>query len=52
MNKLTAEQTKNLQVFLARVQLTGAEVGAFNDLVNALFAQPELPEPSKEEKKK
>ena len=52
MNKLTAEQTKNLQVFLARVQLSGAEVGAFNDLVNVLFAKAELPKEEKEEKKK
>ncbi len=33
---LTPEQLKNLSVFLARVQLTGAEVGAFQDLVKAI----------------
>jgi len=47
---ITEEQKKNLQVFLARVQLSGAEVAAFNDLINALFAKTELPEEKKEEK--
>lgn len=35
--KLTSEQLKNLEVFLLRVQLTGAEVGAFQDIIRALI---------------
>ena len=48
---LTQEQKKNLQVFLSRVTLNGSEVGAFNELVNAIFT-PETVEPIVEEKKK
>jgi hypothetical protein len=59
---LTQEQKKNLQIFLSRVTLNGSEVGAFNELVNAIFApeQPEevitpngepVVEPNKKEKK-
>jgi hypothetical protein len=36
---LTQEQKKNLQIFLSRVTLNGSEVGAFNELVNAIFAE-------------
>ena len=39
---LTQEQKKNLQIFLSRVTLNGSEVGAFNKLINAIFA-PEEP---------
>lgn len=54
---LTQEQKKNLQIFLSRVTLNGSEVGAFNELVNAIFApeQPEeiiTPEGKKSEEKK
>lgn len=35
--ELTAEQLKNLEVFLSRVSLTGAEVGAFQEIVRALI---------------
>lgn len=38
---LTQEQKKNLQIFLSRVTLNGSEVGAFNELLNAIFA-PEV----------
>lgn len=38
---LTQEQKKNLQIFLSRVTLNGSEVGAFNELINAIFA-PEV----------
>ena len=38
---LTQEQKKNLQIFLSRVTLNGSEVGAFNELVNAIFAPEE-----------
>lgn len=34
--KLTQEQLKNLGLFLGRIQLSGNEVPAFNDLVAAL----------------
>ncbi len=43
--KLTQEQQKNLQIFLSRVTLNGSEVGAFNELVNAIFA-PEIVDPT------
>lgn len=52
---LTQEQKKNLQIFLSRVTLNGSEVGAFNELVNAIFApEPirQVAEPAREEKKK
>jgi len=45
---LTQEQKKNLQIFLSRVTLNGSEVGAFNELVNAIFA-PEATEPAIED---
>ncbi len=48
---LTQEQKKNLQIFLSRATLNGSEVGAFNELINAIFA-PETVEPIVEEKKK
>jgi hypothetical protein len=57
---LTQEQKKNLQIFLSRVTLNGSEVGAFNELVNAIFAPEEeiitpngepVVEPNKKEKK-
>ena len=48
--KLTQEQKKNLQIFLSRVTLNGSEVGAFNELLNVIFA-PETVEPIVEKKK-
>lgn len=39
--KLTEEQSKNLEVFLSRVQLTGAEVRAFQEIVRALVVARE-----------
>lgn len=42
--ELTAEQLKNLNVFLSRVQMTGAEVGAFQDVVKALNTKEEKDE--------
>ena len=58
--KLTQEQTKNLEVFLSRVQLQGNEVPAFNDLLRALSTpdepvnpvMPEVKEPKDKPKKK
>lgn len=38
--ELTAEQVNNLKVFLARVDLKGSEVAAFNDLVQVLTEKP------------
>lgn len=35
--ELTPEQLKNLEVFLSRVQLTGAEVGAFQEIIKAVI---------------
>ncbi len=54
MQELNESQLNNLKIFLNRVQLTGAEVGAFNELIIVLFAQPVLPQPqiNKEEDKK
>ncbi|MDD4584974.1 MAG: hypothetical protein PHR33_03830 [Bacilli bacterium] len=52
---LTQEQKKNLQIFLSRVTLNGSEVGAFNELVNAIFAPEstgQVVESMVEEKKK
>jgi hypothetical protein len=43
--QLEENDIKNLDVFLGRVQLNGAEVGAFNQLVNKLHT------PIKEEPK-
>jgi hypothetical protein len=37
MINLTPEQLKNLDAFLARVELKGSEVNAFNNLVSAIF---------------
>ena len=34
--ELNETQVKNLSAFLARVQLSGQEVGAFNDILKAL----------------
>ena len=48
--KLTQEQKKNLQIFLSRVTLNGSEVGAFNELLNVIFA-PEIETITKEGKK-
>lgn len=48
--ELTPEQMKNLEVFMSRVQLTGAEVGAFNNLVNAIFGE-KIIKPVKPEEK-
>ena len=42
--KLSPQQVQALSVFLGRVQLTGAEVSAFNDLVKAFAASvPQTP---------
>jgi len=35
--KLNEQQLNNLRVFLARVDLKGSEVGAFNELASVLF---------------
>lgn len=40
----TSEELKNLGVFLSRVQLTGAEVGAFQDVVRAVSIPVQLPD--------
>ena len=34
--ELTEQQINNLKVFLQRLQLTGSEVGAFVEILNAL----------------
>lgn len=34
--ELTEQQLSNLKTFLQRVQLTGSEVGAFVEIINAL----------------
>jgi len=39
--EFTEEQIKNLQVFLNRVDLKGAEVPAFVDIINLLITVPE-----------
>jgi hypothetical protein len=52
---LNEQQLKNLNVFLARVDLKGSEVNAFNELVSVLFNpapsfQPGMPESKPESK--
>jgi hypothetical protein len=43
MINLNEQQLKNLDNFLARVELKGAEVNAFNDLVKAIFGGQVVP---------
>jgi len=40
---LNEQQLKNLNVFLARVDLKGSEVSAFNELVGVLFSGQVVP---------
>lgn len=47
MINLTPEQLKNLLAFLNRVQLQGAEVPAFVDLINALNTEAKIVEKKK-----
>lgn len=42
---LTPDQLKNLEVFLSRVQLTGAESAIFQDVVRAILQGKEDSKP-------
>ena len=49
--ELSEEKVKNLSVFLARVQLQGQEVAAFNGIINALNSPIEEKDDNKSKSK-